>query len=196
MNKGKMRRGYFGIIVLLALFIQGCAIARWHNQMMQSAMGCMGMGGQDDHGDQQESAGLVSASICHTAAYLDQKEELGLTLDQIEKLKSLSISCQKEIISKEAEVKTAGIDYQALLDNLAKNKAERDMVEGKGREIGKLYTQMFLIPLDYQEKARAILTTEQKERLGSVSSPVSKNRPAKPLNFSSSLREGWVVFMS
>ena len=157
------------IIALVTLFTQGCSIARWHDRMMQSAMGCMGMGGHGGHGDQQGAASLVSPALCQAAAYLEHKDELGLTSDQVEKLKSLSLSCQKELITKEAEIKTAGLDYQTLLGNLGRNQIKRSAVEAKGKEIGELYAQMLLIPLGYQGKAMAILTTEQKGRLGNLS---------------------------
>ena len=157
---------YLSIMALAALFIQGCTIARWHDRMMQSAMGCMGMGG---HGGQQEAATLVSPGLCQSSVYLENKDELGLTSDQIEKLKDLGVNCQKDLIAKEAAIKTAGLDYQILLDNLARNKAESSAVKAKGKEIAELYAQMLLIPLGYQEKAMAILMSTQKERLGDIS---------------------------
>lgn len=109
-----------------------------------------------------------------SSVYLENKDELGLTSDQIDKLKDLGLNCQKELISRDAEIKTAGLDYQALLSNLAKNKVERSTVEAKGKAIAEIYAQMLLIPLGYQEKAMAILSTEQKERLGTVSSSETK----------------------
>jgi len=160
---------YLSIMALAALFIQGCTIARWHDRMMQSAMGCMGMGGHGGHGGQQEAATLVSPGLCQSSVYLENKDELGLTSDQIEKLKDLGVNCQKDLIAKEAAIKTAGLDYQTLLDNLAKNKVGRSPVEAKGKEIAELYAQMLLIPLGYQEKTMAILTSTQKERLGDIS---------------------------
>jgi hypothetical protein len=164
MNIRKRTIVYLSIMALVAFFIQSCAIVRWHNRMMQSAMGMM-MG---EHGGQQKGAALVSPVLCDTA-YLDSKDELGLTTDQIKKLRSLVLSCQKELITKEAELKTAGLDYQALIENRAKNKVDRSTVEAKGKEIGKLYARMLLIPLGYQEKAATILTAEQKGRLGNIS---------------------------
>lgn len=163
---------YLGVLTLVALFSQGCGtIMGWHHQMHGEMMEMMGMG---SHGGQQEGAALLSPALCQAAAYLDHKDELGLTPDQVEKLKSLSLSCQKDLITKEAEIKTTRLDYQTLLDNLARNKAESSAVKAKGKEIGELYAQMLLIPLGYQEKAIAILTTEQKGRLGNLSSSEPK----------------------
>lgn len=175
MNHRKRTAACFSVMVLSAFFIQGCAVVRWHNRMMQSAMECMGMGSHGDHGDQpgDQAGDLTSPGLCQAATHLDYKEALGLTPDQIEKLKDLNLSCQKELNGKDAAIKTARLDYQVLLGDLVKNNTERPMVEAKGKEIGELYAGMLLIPLEYREKAAAILTAEQKERLGTASKPES-----------------------
>lgn len=135
-----------------------------------------GDGGAWGHGGEPEAQaeGLASNGLCQAAAYLDYQDELGLTSDQLEKLKDMDLNCQREMSGKETERKAAEQDYQALLGDLARNKAERSQVEAKSKEIGELYARMFLIPVDYREKAMAVLTAGQRERLGTTSPSKSK----------------------
>ena len=97
MNHRKRTAACFSVMVLAAFFIEGCAVVRWHNRMMQSAMECMGMGSHEGHGDQPgpQAGDGTSPGLCQASTYLDYKEGLGLTPDQIEKLKDLNLSCQR-----------------------------------------------------------------------------------------------------
>jgi len=133
-------------------------------------MGCMGMEEDMDNRGQQESTSIMPPSICQLATYLDYRIELELSPDQIEKLQKLVDDCQKEIITKEAEIKTAGIDYQAKFRNMVINRVPSSTVEAKGREIGELYSQIFLVPLHYQKMALVLLTDRQRDRLKNISS--------------------------
>ncbi|MBI2877254.1 MAG: hypothetical protein HYY20_10260, partial [Candidatus Tectomicrobia bacterium] len=99
-----------GIALLLSgglLFLQGCAVVRWHYQMMESMMGGM-MG----HGGPQEATPerVTLYRLCQACTYLDHQGELSLSAAQVKELKSMGLECQKEVIRKEAEVRTAEIE--------------------------------------------------------------------------------------
>lgn len=170
----KARAKLVGIVLLLSgglLFLQGCAVVRWHHQMMEGMMGGM-MG----HGGPQEATPerVALYSLCQACTYQDHQSELSLSAAQVKELKSMGLECQKEVIRKEAEVRTAEVELGDLMERWSREQADRSALEAKEKEIGSLYAQLLLVPRKTAERARALLTESQRERLKTLpSSPPS-----------------------
>jgi len=97
--------------------------------------------------------------------FLKNQEELGLSDEQIEKIKNLKIKIKKDIIGKDAELEIVSLDLQSGLwkekiDTIVLNELidkKYDLKKGKAKFLVEAYAAL-----------KDILTEEQKENMKSV----------------------------
>ena len=116
--------------------------------------GMMGMG-MMDHG--MMGMGMMDRQMGH-AFYLDRADELGLSADQVAKLKVLQSDSRKDNIRNAAEVKIARLELADLLDG--KDWSLKD-AEPLIRKVQKLEGDIQVRYLQAVSDARKVLTAEQ-----------------------------------
>lgn len=94
--------------------------------------------------------------------FLGKREELGLTDEQVEKIKDLKLKVKKELIMKEAEIKVLGLDIQTAMQGDSVDVEATNAVIDKKYEAKKAKAK-FLIK-SYAE-LKDILTKAQKSKL-------------------------------
>jgi len=142
--------------------------------MMGQGMGNMmgqGMGNMmgQDMGDMMGSGdmGMMGKRMEHMF-FLDRAEELGLSADQVSKLKAIHKECRRDNIRNAAEAKIARLDLAELLsgDNWTLKDAET-MV----RKVQKLEGDMQVRHLQAISDARKVLTADQLKQARSGGAP-------------------------
>lgn len=122
--------------------------------MMGSGMsGMMGGGGMHGmmHGGQK---GMMGEHMF----FLDRVDKLGLSTDQVSRLKAIHVECQKENIRNAAEAKIARLELSELLsDNSWTLKDAEPLV----RKVQKLEGDIHVRHLQAVSDARKVLTAEQ-----------------------------------
>lgn len=90
--------------------------------------------------------------------FLDRSEQLGLSAEQVNKLKAIHVECRKDNIRNAAEAKIARLDLADLLsgDNWALKDAEP-----QARKVQKLEGDIQVRHLEAVSEARKVLTAEQ-----------------------------------
>ena len=113
--------------------------------------------------------GMMEQHMAHMF-YLDSATELGLSADQIGKLKALHTECRTDNIRNAAEAKIARLE---LADLLATDSWSQQDAEGLVRKVQKLEGDIQVRHLQAQSAARKVLTAEQLKQsrsAGNVSS--------------------------
>ena len=139
MGQGKMGRGMMGGI--------GAGM------MPRGAMACGGMGCQN----------IDLAKILHQwgSCFFTQKEQLGLTDEQLDQIQSILNSHMKYAIRKNADGRVLLIDIQELL---VKEKVNLGEVKGKVQSLEGLNTDMNMEGVRTLEEALGVLTPEQQKK--------------------------------
>jgi hypothetical protein len=106
---------------------------------------------------------------------LRNREKLGLSDDQVRRMEQLRTDFEKESIRKEADLRVAEMDLEALLDAPS---VEMGKAEAKVREIEKTRADLRIARIRTIEKAKELLTPDQRKKLREIltepgSSPVS-----------------------
>ena len=102
---------------------------------------------------------------------LRNREKLGLSDDQVRRMEQLRTDFEKESIRKEADLRVAEMDLDALLE--APN-VEVGKAEAKVREIEKTRADLRIARIRAIEKAKELLTPDQRKKLREITSPKSK----------------------
>ncbi len=120
--------------------------------MPRGAMACGGMGCQS----------IDLAKILHQwgSCFFTQKEQLGLTDEQLDKIQSILNSHMKYAIRKNADGRVLLIEIQELL---VKEKVNLGEVEGKVKSLEGLNTDMNMEGIRTLEEALSILTAKQQK---------------------------------
>jgi len=96
---------------------------------------------------------------------LHHRTELGLTPEQVSRLEALRGEFAREAIRREADLRIAELDLAGLL---AQEPLEMARVEAKVREAAQLQADLRIARLRTLEQGKAVLTPEQRARLGSL----------------------------
>jgi len=99
--------------------------------------------------------------------YLRRKDELGLSEEQVESLKSIKDSHQREMIRKKADLELAMLDLENLL---SEEDIDLSKAESLTKKIGSLRAEMRFKGIEAAVKAKRILTEEQREKLKGLGS--------------------------
>ncbi len=93
---------------------------------------------------------------------LRNREKVGLSDDQIKKLEQLRSDFEKETIRNEADIRVAEIDLNNLLQAPSADMAK---IEAKIREVERLRADLRIARIRAIDKAKALLSAEQRKRL-------------------------------
>lgn len=122
-----------------------------------------GMHGSGMHGSGMHGSGMMACQSPQSF-FLDQATELGLSEDQIAKLKAIRSDTRKEIIRTSAEVKIARLELAELLDGEDWSlKSAEELI----RKSQKLEGDIQVRQLKALKDARKVLSKEQLEQANS-----------------------------
>lgn len=93
---------------------------------------------------------------------LEHRDDLGLTPDQVNRLETLRSDFAREAVRREADIRVAEMDLQALLEH---DPVDLPKVEAKIREVAQLRADLRVARLRTIEQGKAVLTAEQRSRL-------------------------------
>jgi Spy/CpxP family protein refolding chaperone len=96
---------------------------------------------------------------------LRNREKLGLSDDQVRRMEQMRADFEKESIRKEADLRVANLDLDALLDATS---LDMPKVEAKVREIEKNRADLRLARIRTIEKAKELLTPDQRKKLQEI----------------------------
>ena len=105
---------------------------------------------------------------------LAYRQELGLSPAQVQELDRLRADFQREAIKRDADLKVAEMDLAALLKA---DSADMAKVEAKAREIERLRADLRLGRICAIEQGKALLTAEQRAKLGTL---LAEHWPPRP----------------
>jgi Spy/CpxP family protein refolding chaperone len=114
---------------------------------------------------------------------LGHRQELGLTPAQVQELERLRADFQREAIKRDADLRVAEMDLQALLKA---DPVDLTTVEGKIREIERLRADLRIARIRAIEQGRAQLTPGQRAKLADLLArpwahyPWGSTRPGPP----------------
>ena len=94
--------------------------------------------------------------------FLILADELSFSDEQVRKLQSIRIECEKNRIMIRARIKVGELELQELLNQ---SEVDLDKVDAKIKEIGGMKIESEINDIHSMIDARAILTPEQKEKL-------------------------------
>lgn len=106
---------------------------------------------------------------------LRYKDELGLSLDQVQSLERLRADFQREAIRRDAELRIAETDLATLLE---RDPVDLGQVEPKLREVERLRADLRLARIRTIEQGKAQLTPDQRQKLRTLlAEPRRASRP-------------------
>jgi hypothetical protein len=109
-------------------------------------------------GDSRENRPLITQM-------LNNKEQLGLSADQVKRIEQLRDNFQRQSIRHDADLRIVELDIAAALDSDSVDLAK---LESKIREAEKMRSDLRIARIRAIEQARALLTAEQKRKLQDV----------------------------
>ena len=123
-----------------------------HELMMEGMGACCGM-----------MKGMAGLGHMGCGSIIGMKDELGLSEDQVEKLKSMKMEQQKRAINDKAAVKILELELKELL---SEETVDIKAVDGKIDKIAQLNAKMHKDQIHTMVDSKKVLTAEQKEKLG------------------------------
>ena len=125
---------------------------------------------QDPHG-KQPHAGMGYGNSAHEGmehhgglSPLDMKDELGLSEDQVTRLRPLELDYRKTMIQNGADLRVAMVDMGTLMDA---KQADMDAITRKVDEISLLQKNMMMYRVGVYLKVKEVLTPAQYEQFRS-----------------------------
>ncbi len=137
------------VSVLLVLGMAGLASADRDHAAMRSYEGGFGMS------EHHQTAGHLFRHL------LKHQKEIGLSAEQVTKLKSLQMEFTRARIHSEADIKVAEAELAALEDD----KADLSALETKVKQSEALRSGLRMAVIKAKRDALAVLTPEQREKL-------------------------------
>ncbi len=158
MGGGMMRSGMMSSMMPSGMMGQG-------QGMMGGGMTpCMMMGQMSDGTVPVRARGCFSMAGGMMTGSLDMPQmqtALGLSPEQVDKLKAALRPVQKEVIQIGAAIRVAYLD---LADLLSADKADLGKVEGKLKELESLRTKIAMVHIRAAEEVKKIVSREQLEK--------------------------------
>ncbi len=108
-----------------------------------------------EQGEQDEQGGHYLKHL------LKHAKEIGLTSEQVGKLKQMQLECKRRHIKMDAEVKIAKLELQALLED---EQAELSAIQAKVDQLKKSEGELLVEAVKAKREAIGLLTPEQKEK--------------------------------
>lgn len=123
----------------------------------KDAYGGRGHGGMGSHG-----MGMMHSSAGHLIRHLLKHEkDIGLTSDQVTKLKDIQLNLDKTRIKSEADIQVAERELKALTDD---EKSDLKAVEAKLRQSEDLQVALRMTSIKTRRDVLALLTPEQRAK--------------------------------
>jgi Spy/CpxP family protein refolding chaperone len=145
-----MKRQWFvglggAALIVAATFLSG---------LVDEGHGKMGHGGHDQEEQEEHSAHYLKH-------LLKQAKEIGLTQEQISKLKAIQLDFKRTEARLEADSKIAKLELHALVDD---EKADLTAIQAKVEQLKKAEGALMLAGIKGQRDAMAMLTPDQREK--------------------------------
>lgn len=119
-----------------------------------------GSGGHSSMGE--HGAGMMHNSTGHLIRHLLKHEkEIGLTAEQVTKLKDMQLNMDKLRIKSEADIQVAEREFKALIDD---EKSDLGAIEAKLKQSGDLQVGLRLASIKARRDVLALLTPEQRAK--------------------------------
>jgi Spy/CpxP family protein refolding chaperone len=116
-------------------------------------------GGHERHGHAYGEHGSYTAHYLHHL--LKHQKEIGLTEDQVAKLKAMSLDFDKARIKGRADIQVAERELKALVHD---EKTDLATIEAKLKQSEMLEVEVRLAAIKTKREALALLTPEQREK--------------------------------
>ena len=145
------------VVARLLLVTLALSAAPAQAQQAPGEMGMMGggmMGGMGGDREPGHEGPLLSFM-------LNMKDQLGLSLQQVQTLRDLRVAFEKETIQRGAEIRVAEVD---LREALAQERVDLARAETLIRKIAGLRAELRLARVRTLEKGKGVLTPEQLEK--------------------------------
>lgn len=110
---------------------------------------------QGEQGEQGEHGGHYLKHL------LKHAKEIGLTSEQVGKLKQMQLDCKRRHIKMDADIKIAKLELHALLED---EQAELSAIQAKVDQLKKAEGELLVEAVKTKREAMALLTPEQKEK--------------------------------
>jgi Spy/CpxP family protein refolding chaperone len=118
--------------------------------------------GRSMRGEEGHEAGSRPEPTGHYLRHLlKHPKEIGLTADQIIKLKAIQLDLNRARIKVEAEIQVAELDLAALVEE---EKADLSAIEAKVKQSELLEVGLRMAAIKAKREATALLTPEQREK--------------------------------
>ena len=147
----------FGLASIFALTVGVSGV--WANEPGYGKEGHTG-GGHGSMGG--HGAGMMHNSTGHLIRHLLKHEkEIGLTAEQVTKLKEMQLNMDKLRIKSEADIQVAEREFKALNDD---EKSDLGAIEAKLKQSGDLQAGLRLASVKARREVLALLTPEQRAK--------------------------------
>jgi Spy/CpxP family protein refolding chaperone len=126
-----------------------------------------GYGGHGKMGGGHSSMGGYGASMKHSGTghlirhLLQREQEIGLTAEQVAKLKEMQLNLDKTRIRTEADIQVAEREVKALTEN---EKSDLAAVEAKVKQSHDLQVGLRMVSIKAKRDVLAVLTPEQRAK--------------------------------
>lgn len=114
-----------------------------------------------EHGYWEEMKGHHSHAADHLRHLLKHEKEIGLTEEQIKKLKAIELDYDRAHIKAEADIHVAERELRALAED---EKTELSALEAKVKQSEMLEVGLRMVAFKARRDALAVLTPEQREK--------------------------------
>jgi len=138
--------GVGGAALIVAMTAFPSFVAESHGEMMH---------GGDDQQDQDDHNGHYLKHL------LKHAKEIGLTPEQIGKLKTLQLDFKRSEARLEADAKVAKLELHALLED---EKADLNVIQAKVEQLKKAEAACLVAAIKSKRSAMTILTPDQREK--------------------------------
>lgn len=120
----------------------------------------------DEHGYSMRQHGHEASTHHQSTGHylrhlLRHAKEIGLTADQVAKLKTIQLDLNRTRIKTEAEIQVAELEMAALTED---EKADLSAIETKVKQSEMLEVGLRMVAIKAKREARALLTPEQREK--------------------------------
>lgn len=123
---------------------------------------CEGMMGHDAHsGCCEEMRGHRAHPANHLRHLLQHQKEIGLTEEQVKKLKAIELDFDRARIKSDAEIHVAERELLALVED---EKTDLSAIEAKVKQSEMLEVGLRMLAFKARRDALAVLTPEQREK--------------------------------
>lgn len=150
MMKRQWAAGLTGVALIIAATVLSGFADEGHGRKMDGRM----QGGHDQGGQDEHSGHYFKHLLKHA-------KEIGLTPEQISKLKTMNLDLNRTQARMEAEIKIAGLELQALLEE---EQAEFSAIQARVDQLKKAEGALLLAAIKSKRDAMTLLTPEQREK--------------------------------